>query len=59
MIALWIYIGLAFLWACFAVYKNITSYNFVPSLWLNFLTFMFNLLAFPLAVVIATIKKKL
>jgi len=58
MIVLWIYIGLAFIWACFAVYKNMTSYSFVPSIWLNFVTFIFNLLAFPVAVVIAIIKKK-
>lgn len=59
MIALWIYLGLAFLWACFAVYKNMTSYSFVPSTGLNIMTFILNLLIFPVAVVIAIVKKKL
>lgn len=59
MIALWIYLGLAFLWACFAVYKNMTSYSFVPSFGLNLATFILNLLIFPVAVVIAIVKKRL
>jgi len=59
MILLWIYLGLCFIWACFAVYKNMTSYSFVPSLWLNFVTFVLNFLIFPVAVGIAIKTKKL
>lgn len=36
-----------FLWAIYAVYKNMTSYSIRPNWWLNVITFFLNLITFP------------
>ena len=58
MIALWIYLGVAFLWACLAVYMNMTRYSIKPSFLLNVVTFAVNLIIFPVALIIAIVNKK-
>lgn len=53
------YFLICYVWACFAVYKNMTSYSIKPNFWLNAVTFLLNFIIFPVAFVIAIRTKKI
>ena len=59
MIALWIYLGLCFLWSCFAIYKQNTSYSLKSSFGRYVFVFFLNLCFFPAMLCFAITKQKL
>lgn len=47
MIALWIYLGICFIYACYSIYKQRTTYSIKGSFWNNVLIFLINFIIFP------------